>query len=97
MKNKGQSAMEYLLNYGWIFLVVLFAGLALWQFGAFDIQPNESECFEACNKFFPNITYHTENWDGGCRCYIGNMSCKIINNKTFCYVANKEVRLIACR
>lgn len=34
--NKGQGAMEYLMNYSWAILVVLVVGLALYQMGIFN-------------------------------------------------------------
>ncbi len=32
----GQSAMEYILSYGWAILVVLVVGVGLWQLGIFN-------------------------------------------------------------
>lgn len=33
---KGQSAMEYLMTYGWAILVVMVVGIAMWQLGIFN-------------------------------------------------------------
>ena len=38
MDRKGQSAMEYLMTYGWAILVVIIIGVVLWQMGIFDIK-----------------------------------------------------------
>jgi hypothetical protein len=37
IKNKGQSAMEYLMTYGWAILVVMVVGIAMWQLGIFNM------------------------------------------------------------
>ncbi|MFH1056149.1 MAG: hypothetical protein V1744_08660 [Candidatus Altiarchaeota archaeon] len=34
---KGQSAMEYLMTYGWAILVVMVVGIAMWQLGIFNM------------------------------------------------------------
>lgn len=35
---KGQSAIEYLMTYGWAILVILIVGVLLWQMGVFDVR-----------------------------------------------------------
>jgi len=37
IKTKGQSAMEYLMTYGWAILVVMVVGIAMWQLGIFNM------------------------------------------------------------
>ncbi|MCX6694680.1 MAG: hypothetical protein NTU61_00070 [Candidatus Altiarchaeota archaeon] len=37
MFKKGQSAMEYLMTYGWAIMVVMVAGIALWRLGVLNI------------------------------------------------------------
>ncbi len=37
--NKGQGSFEYLMTYGWAILVVMIAGVALWQIGVFGSNP----------------------------------------------------------
>ncbi len=37
---RGQSAVEYMMTYGWGILVVLVAGVVLWQLGFLDISKN---------------------------------------------------------
>ncbi len=32
---KGQTAMEYLMTYGWAIIIVIIAGVALWRLGVF--------------------------------------------------------------
>jgi hypothetical protein len=41
---KGQSALEYMVNYGWMLLVVGLVALVLWQFGAFNPQNAPPGC-----------------------------------------------------
>ena len=33
---KGQTAMEYLMTYGWAIIIVIIAGVALWRLGVFS-------------------------------------------------------------
>jgi len=40
-RKKGQTAMEYLLSYSWVILVVLIGGIALWKMGVFTPQVPE--------------------------------------------------------
>jgi len=37
LNKKGQGAMEYLMTYGWAIMIVLIAGIVLWQLGIFNI------------------------------------------------------------
>lgn len=37
---KGQSAIEYMMTYGWAILVVLVVGVCVWQFGFLDLSRN---------------------------------------------------------
>ncbi|MFC2154808.1 hypothetical protein ACFLRC_04950 [Candidatus Altiarchaeota archaeon] len=41
--DKGQSALEYLMTYGWAILVVLGVGLAMWQMGVFSGSPSTAK------------------------------------------------------
>ncbi|MFH1721007.1 MAG: hypothetical protein ABH950_00225 [Candidatus Altiarchaeota archaeon] len=36
-RNRGQSALEYLMTYGWAILVVIGVGVAMWQMGVLNI------------------------------------------------------------
>jgi len=40
MRPRGQSAIEYMMTYGWGVLVVLVAGVVLWQLGFLDLGAN---------------------------------------------------------
>lgn len=35
--SKGQGAMEYLMNYGWVIVIVVIIGTSLWYLGIFDV------------------------------------------------------------
>jgi hypothetical protein len=37
---RGQSAVEYMMTYGWAILVVLVAGVLLWQLGFLEMSKN---------------------------------------------------------
>jgi hypothetical protein len=37
---RGQNAVEYLMTYGWAILVVLIAGVVMWQMGFLDLGRN---------------------------------------------------------
>ncbi|MFH1126362.1 MAG: hypothetical protein V1703_04490 [Candidatus Altiarchaeota archaeon] len=37
MDGKGQSALEYMMTYGWAILVILILAVVLWQMGILDI------------------------------------------------------------
>jgi hypothetical protein len=37
---RGQSAIEYMMTYGWAILVVLVAGIVLWQMGYLELGRN---------------------------------------------------------
>jgi len=38
MEAKDQSAIEYLVTYGWVILVVIIIGIVLWHLGVFGGQ-----------------------------------------------------------
>jgi len=37
---RGQTAIEYMMTYGWAILVVLAIGIVIWQMGFFDLSKN---------------------------------------------------------
>lgn len=41
---KGQSALEYLMTYGWMIIIIGIAGVFLWQMGAFKPQTTPPGC-----------------------------------------------------
>lgn len=49
MNNKGQSALEYLMTYGWALVVIIIVIAALFAFGIFN-PPSAGTCTGA-NKF----------------------------------------------
>jgi hypothetical protein len=53
MKNKGQTAMEYLMTYGWAILIVIVVVAALFAMGVFKIGAGVkcSPCFSAGGDF----------------------------------------------
>lgn len=38
MNRKGQTAMEYLMTYGWAIIIVVIVGVMLWRLGVFTPQ-----------------------------------------------------------
>jgi len=49
MMKKGQTAMEYLMTYGWAILIVIVVVAALYSMGVFTVSPGVpcSPCFSA--------------------------------------------------
>ena len=47
MRNKAQTAMEYLMTYGWAILIIIVVVAALYSLGVFSIKPTVacSPCF----------------------------------------------------
>lgn len=43
---KGQTAMEYLMTYGWAILIITVVIIALWSLGVFTLTEKEIECCE---------------------------------------------------
>lgn len=59
IKKKAQAAVEYLQNYGFAILIVVFLGVALWQMGIFSIAPkvNVAKGFTTIKVLEPSIKY----------------------------------------
>ncbi len=56
MSSRAQSAMEYLMTYGWAIMVVLIVGGAFWQLGVFNLGgsvPPTSTGFQALRPLLP--------------------------------------------
>jgi len=47
MRNKAQTAMEYLMTYGWAILIIIVVVAALYSLGVFSVKPSVvcSPCF----------------------------------------------------
>jgi hypothetical protein len=47
MRNKAQTAMEYLMTYGWAILIIIVVIAALYSLGVFSVKPSVScsPCF----------------------------------------------------
>ena len=52
MMKKGQTAMEYLMTYGWAILIVIVVVAALYSMGVFTVSPGVS-----CSPCFSNFAY----------------------------------------
>jgi len=52
---KGQSAMEYLMTYGWAILVVMVVGIAMWRLGIFNMGPT-TMTFTGFAKIKPQLS-----------------------------------------
>lgn len=46
LSRKGQTAMEYLMTYGWAIIIVVIIGIALWKLGIFTPSITASTGFE---------------------------------------------------
>jgi len=51
---KGQGAMEYLMTYGWVIMVLMVVGLVLWQMGIFGMDQS-MVTFTGFTKIKPQI------------------------------------------
>ena len=61
MRRKGQTAMEYLMTYGWAILIIIVVVAALYAMGVFTIKPGIK-----CSPCFPSgsdITYEDHTAD----------------------------------
>jgi hypothetical protein len=61
MRNKAQTAMEYLMTYGWAILIVIVVVAALFAMGVFKLGPGTkcSPCFPSGGDF----TFKDQNGD----------------------------------
>jgi len=55
MKNKGQTAMEYLMTYGWAILIIIVVVAALYAMGVFSIKG--SVTCSPCFSYFAFVDY----------------------------------------
>jgi len=55
MRNKGQTAMEYLMTYGWAILIIIVVVAALYAMGVFSIKGSVS-C-SPCFSYFAFVDY----------------------------------------
>jgi hypothetical protein len=55
MRNKGQTAMEYLMTYGWAILIIIVVVAALYAMGVFSIKGSVS-C-SPCFSYFAYVDY----------------------------------------
>lgn len=73
---KGQTAMEYLMTYGWAILIIIVVVAALYSLGVFSVKP--SIACSPCFSYFAFVDYDQTNgilyirngprtiyWDGG--------------------------------
>lgn len=84
MNMKGQTAMEYLMTYGWAILIIIVVIAALYSMGVFQ-TPEESDvniCKDWCNDIQtePQVDRKTAYIDNkGCVCElripIENLNC----------------------
>jgi hypothetical protein len=75
MKNKAQSAMEYLMTYGWAILIVIVVVAALYSMGVFSSKGGVS-C-SPCFGYFAFVDY-----DQGAGTLVIRNGARTINNVT---------------
>lgn len=64
-KSPGQSAMEYMLTYGWAVLVVMVVGIVMWQIGIFNLggsTPTTSDGFAQLKPMLATCKMSEEPW-----------------------------------
>jgi len=55
MRRKGQTAMEYLMTYGWAILIIIVVVAALYSLGVFSVKP--SVACSPCFSYFAFVDY----------------------------------------
>jgi len=84
---KRKQIGNFIMEYGWIFLIIIVILGALYSIGAFSqlfdmlIPATTSDCEEVCAK--ANATYYRTN-DGTCECLDFSKCLKVDLTKTFC-------------
>jgi len=63
MKNKAQTAMEYLMTYGWAILIIIVVVAALYSLGVFSVKP--AVACSPCFSYFAFMDY-TKELAGAC-------------------------------
>jgi len=61
MKNKAQTAMEYLMTYGWAILIIIVVVAALYSLGVFSVKTTVA-C-SPCFGYFAYRDFDSSNWD----------------------------------
>ncbi len=84
INSKGQSALEYLMTYGWALVVIIIVIAALFAFGIFN-PPSAGTC-SGLNKFL--YKDHTVETDGTVTIALGNGSGSTINAISALYGGN---------
>jgi hypothetical protein len=76
--------MEYLMTYGWAVLIVMVVGVALWQFGIFNMGGSIPPTSSGFQGFVPllatcSMGNHALNW--GPNWYYSGFGCQFVNNQ----------------
>jgi len=61
-ESKGQGAMEYLMNYGWVIVIVVIIGASLWYLGIFDLEQSATsyEGFARIRPLVESVIFTTD-------------------------------------
>ena len=70
MDKKGQSAMEYLMTYGWAIIVVTIAVIVIWQLGIFSIGSTTGPGYSGFGEV--NLADFSYTSSGTFRCVLTN-------------------------
>jgi len=68
MKNKAQTAMEYLMTYGWAILIIIVVVAALYSLGVFSVKPSV-----ACSPCFSYFAFRDYDKTGTATCTAGGL------------------------
>jgi hypothetical protein len=95
---KGQTALEYLLTYGWAILVIMVVLAVLYYYHVFDPKCWSEDYYPECHNLQPSC-YETIIGK-----YAGVISCNDMNHCTFanktCYCIideNKNLQISECK
>jgi len=97
---KGQTALEYLITYGWAILVILVVLAVLWYYGVFNPNKWEKQCptilekynVSSCdeyNRLVPSCQFENANKTCDCSIVNGNLNLKCIVTEDIVLPPNK--------
>lgn len=72
---RGQSALEYLVTYGWAILAIVIIAAVLWYFGVFS-QPKIAHCVVAVSNFNKTPEFVFDAYQIGVRNFCVNLEEK---------------------
>jgi len=76
---KGQTALEYLITYGWAILVILVVLAVLWYYGVFNPSKWQHQCPTILEKYNVSSCDETNSLAPSCQYQNKTCDCSIID------------------